>query len=342
MESLNPGTQANVPGIAAGRVTSWICERVDMAPPLRFEPVPGGRSNPTYIISDPEGRRVVLRRPPLGHVLATAHDVAREYRVMSAFVSTGVPVPATLGLCTDTEVNGAPFYLMSFVDGQVVNDPALAVLNPGVDRAGVGRNLIDVLVDMHAVDVDAIGLGDLGRRDGYVERQLRRWKKQLEAQAGEGLEPLMAVHNLLAKVVPTQQGSGVAHGDYRLGNTIIDGDGRIKAVLDWELVTLGDGLADLGWLLNYWPEEGEGPEGPTIGTQRDLIDRYAAGSGKDSSQIMYYLAFAKWRAACILSGVYVRFTSGAMTVTDDAIGEITENIKALTEDANAILEENKK
>lgn len=338
-------TTDQVPGIDVEPVTRWICERVDMEPPLRFEPIPGGRSNPTYIVHDQQSRKVVLRRPPLGHVLATAHDVGREFRVISALSTTGVPVPEAIGLCDDVDVNGAPFYVMGHVDGQVVNDPSLAHLDPTVSRTDVGRNLVDVLVALHSLDVDDIGLGDLGRRDGYVERQLKRWQRQLEAQGDTGFDLLPAVHKMLADAVPPEQGSGVVHGDYRLGNTIIGTDGRTRAVLDWELTTLGDGMADLGWLLNYWPGPaewttdslGDDVSAPGIGSRRDLIEHYAAQSGKDVSHILYFVAFAKWRAACILSGVYFRFQAGVMTVADGAVDSIRQDMSTLAQTAYDIL-----
>lgn len=311
-------------GIDAAAVTSWLAERVEaLAPPLRFGIVAGGRSNLTFTITDAEDRRWVLRRPPLHHVLESAHDVAREARLMSALADSAVPVPPVVGVEEDASVNGAPFYVMDFVDGIVVRDPEVAAtIDPAVRRASSDA-LVDTLLALHAVDVDAVGLGDLARHDGYVARQLKRWHGQYhKAREGGSRElPLVdEVHARLSADVPEQQRVAIVHGDYRLDNVIVDPeDGRVRAVLDWELCTLGDPMADVGLLHVYWSEPGDETiplvASPTtvegFASRAEVIERYRAGSDLDLSRLGYYLAFGWWKLAIILEGVLIRFTAGA-------------------------------
>src|SRR5215813_4318788 len=256
-----------VQGIAVPQVTGWLLDHIDgLAAPLSFELISGGRSNLTYAVTGTGQRKVVLRRPPVSHVLSTAHDMAREYRVISALRHTDVPVAPALAFCSDESVNDRPFYLMEFVDGHVLRDVAgtKAVLDKPQRRVA-GEQLIDVLAAIHQVDVDAVGLGDFARRDGYIERQLRRWHGQFGKSQEQAKEigvyrpvPLVdEVHKILTDRLPAQQGTAIVHGDYRLDNTIMSGDGKIMAVLDWELSTLGDPLADVGTLLAYWAEDGD-------------------------------------------------------------------------------------
>jgi aminoglycoside phosphotransferase (APT) family kinase protein len=228
-------------GIEAEAVTAWFAEHVPGArPPLDFELIAGGRSNLTYSVTDAEGARWVLRRPPLGHVLATAHDMGREHRIISALADTDVPVPPAIGLSPDDSVNGAPFYVMGYVDGPIVRNAEAARRLPPEQRARAAVSIVDTLAAIHAVDVDAVGLGDLGRREGYIERQLKRWQGQWEQSKTRELPAIDAVHDRLATAVPEQGPAAIVHGDYRLDNCILDGDGNIGAVLDWELCTLGD------------------------------------------------------------------------------------------------------
>ncbi|HEX9066198.1 MAG TPA: phosphotransferase family protein [Streptosporangiaceae bacterium] len=327
-----------VQGINEATVTPWLTGNVDgLAAPLRYELISGGRSNLTYAVTDAAGRTVVLRRPPVSHVLSTAHDMGREYRVISALRDTDVPVAPALAFCADEAVNDRPFYVMGFVDGHVLRDVAgtEAVLDEP-HRTVAGHQLVDVLAAIHRVDVDAVGLGDFARRDGYVERQLRRWHGQFGKSQEQAREigayrpvPLVdEVHALLLERRPAQQGTAIVHGDYRLDNTIMSGGGRIMAVLDWELCTLGDPLADVGTLLAYWAEEPgrQAPPSPAVVTmaqsaatglpgfpsRAEVAERYAAASGRDLSHIGYYVAFAYWKLACILEGVFVRYAANAM------------------------------
>ncbi|CAN5791809.1 phosphotransferase family protein [soil metagenome] len=317
-----------VPGLDVERVGAWLEDHVDGASgPFHAELIGGGRSNLTYAVTGSDGRRLVVRRPPLGHVLATAHDMAREHRIITALGPTPVPVPATFGLCTDDDVNGAPFYVMALVDGVVLDSPAKGDQLPPEVRRATSHDLIDVLAELHAVDVDEVGLGDLARREGYVERQLKRWTTQWANSKTRELPAIDEVAERLATRVPIQQGTVIAHGDYRLGNCLTDtAQGRIAAVLDWELCTLGDPLADVGYLGVYWSDPGatvrrhndpSGIEG--FPTYAELVERYATRTGRDVSGVDYYVAFSSWRLAVISEGVYARFLHGAMG--DQGVGE---------------------
>ena len=339
-------------GISTAEVSAWLLRHIEgVTAPFTFELITGGHSNLTFAVTDAAGRRLVLRRPPMSHVLATAHDMGREHRIISALRDTPVPVPAALGYCADEAVNGRPFYVMDFVDGYILRGAAetKAVLDEGT-RKVAGEDLIDVLAAIHRVDVDAVGLGGLARHDGYIERQLRRWygqfqqSQQQEHQVGvyRPVPLVEEVHALLADRVPPQHGTAIVHGDYRLDNTIVSGDGKVRAVLDWELCTLGDPLADVGTLMVYWADPLDGrspapaatlvaatdpPDGrspapaatpvaatalPGFPSRAELAARYAARSGRDLSDLSFYIAFANWKLACILEGVYVRYAARAM------------------------------
>lgn len=310
-----------VTGIDIDRVTAWLDQQVDgVAGPYSFDLITGGRSNLTYRVTDAAGSTFVLRRPPTGNVLASAHDMVREHTIISAVGRTNVPVPKTMGVCHDIEVNGAPFYVMSLVDG-VVLDSADAAADLTIDQRRIaGEHLIDVLADLHAVDVDEVGLGDLAKRTGYVERQVRRWTMQWEKSKTRELPAIDEVARRLAVDLPEQHGVSIAHGDYRFGNCLVDtSTAQVTAVLDWELCTLGDPLADVGYLGVYWSDPGEPqarPNDPTgiVGfpTYAELLERYANRTGRDLSNIGYYVAFSSWRLAVISEGVYARFLHGAM------------------------------
>ena len=325
-------------GIDHERVSGWLTEHVaEATPPFRFELITGGRSNLTFLVSDAAGAQFVLRRPPTGHVLATAHDMEREHRLITAVGGTDVPVPRTLGLCTDPSVNGAPFYVMSFVPGEVLDSPDKARLLPEPLRRPAAEHLVDVLADLHAADVDAIGLGDLARRDGYVARQIKRWTTQWASSKTRDLAEIDAVAEHLAAHIPEQQGVAIAHGDYRFGNVLTDVEhGRITAVLDWELCTLGDPLADLGYLGVYWADASgqsrhNDPTGaPGFPTYAEIVDRYATRTGRDVSRIGYYVAFSSFRLAVISEGVYARYVNGAMA--DEVDPAALERFKLGTED----------
>ena len=312
---------SEIAGVDVERVSRWLVDHIDGAvAPFAFDLIAGGRSNLTFRVTGADGTRFVLRRPPLGHVLATAHDMAREYRIIAAVGTTDVPVPPALGVCTDTEVNGAPFYVMGYVDGVVLDSVERAEQLAPELRRPAAEHLIDVLADLHAVDVDAVGLGDLAKREGYVERQVKRWSTQWEQSKTRELPAIDEVARRLRERVPVQRGVSIAHGDYRFGNCLTDVQhGRIAAVLDWELCTLGDPLADVGYLGVYWYDGNEATARandptPAGGFPRyaDLLERYSLRTGRDLAEIDYYVAFSCWRLAVISEGVYARYLHGAM------------------------------
>ncbi|MFB7998556.1 phosphotransferase family protein [Streptomyces sp. NPDC056002] len=304
-----------------------------VAGPLSGRVVEGGRSNLTYIVGDGVSTWVV-RRPPLGHVLATAHDMKREYRVISALNPTSVPVPGALLMCEDDSVLGAPFYVMEYVAGTPYRTAdQLAQLGPERTRAAV-LSLVDTLVDLHAVDPAEVGLADFGRPEGFLDRQLRRWGKQLDASRNRELAGVDELHAALGRSLPTSPAPTVVHGDYRLDNVLInedaDGVDRIKAVLDWEMSTLGDPLTDLGLLVMYSAKL-EVPDSPVSTTAAaaghpdpaEIIERYAARSGRDVSAVSWYTAFAWFKLAVILEGIHYRYTLGQTVGAGfDRIGEL--------------------
>jgi aminoglycoside phosphotransferase (APT) family kinase protein len=351
MEAGQPSVEVAVEGIDVAGVTAWMADTIPGAePPFAFELIAGGRSNLTYRVTDAGGRSYALRRPPVSHVLPTAHDMKREYTVISALGDTGVPVPRALGLCTDESVNGAPFYVMSFVEGHIVRDERAASLLTDAARARSGPSLIDTLARLHAVDIDAVGLGDFARRDGYIARQLKRWHGQfsqstLDGQPGPAV--VDQVHELLAARIPEQQGVVIVHGDYRLDNTVLDDNGEVQAILDWEICTLGDPLADLGLLLVYWAEPEDADQAlvgvaptslPGFARRSELMDRYAERTGLDVSKISYYRAFGFWKLACILQGVYVRYASGAAAGDRSGTDQFAAHVGRLGERALAEVE----
>jgi len=231
-------TDASVPeGINAAGVTAWLqAHAAEVEPPLRFSLIAGGRSNLTYTVTDAAGRQFVLRRPPLGPLLPSAHDMGREHRIIAALAGSPVPVPPVVGLCTDETVTGAPFYVMRFVDGLILRDPAVVEPVSEQLRGAASESLVDVLADLHGVDPDDVGLGDLGRRDGYVERTLRRWRGQWEKSKSREIPLIEEVADRLAAGIPAAGPTRIVHGDYRLDNCIVSpDDGAVRAVLDWEL-----------------------------------------------------------------------------------------------------------
>jgi aminoglycoside phosphotransferase (APT) family kinase protein len=344
MTPLNEPHSA-LPGINAPRVTEWIEGHVaGSRPPFAFELIPAGHSNITFKVIDARGERYVLRRPPLGAVLATAHDMGREFKIISALGPTRVPVPPALGLCTDNAVNGAPFYVMGFVDGHVLVETADSERYfSAAERRSISESLIQVLADLHAVDPDAVGLGDLGKKEAYIARQIKRWRKQWESSKTRELEAMETVAVALESHMPEQIGATIVHGDFRLGNCITGHDARIAAVLDWELCTLGDSMADVGYILNDWVEPGEAPFGsltrpgpsaaPGFLRRDEMLDAYQRLSGRTVRNVDYYRAFQYWRLAAIAEGVLARFLKGVMGKDADTAG-MTKRVESL---ANAAL-----
>lgn len=286
--------------------------------PLTGRVLGGGKSNLTYLVTGGTGEWV-LRRPPLGHVLDTAHDMRREFTVMRALAGSPVPVPEMVRLCADTGVLGAPFYLMEHVPGVVLRDPA-QLDDLGQERL---RELVlatvDVLASLHAVDAEAVGLAGFGRPAGFNERQVRRWRRQLDDSRSRDVPGIDELHRRLAADVPPGRDTAVLHGDFRLDNVLVDiAERRVRVVLDWEMSTLGDPLADVALMLLY----AERPVVPDTGPPRspssvaghpsveEMLARYAAASGRDLSDLGWYRAFAAFKLAVILEGVHYRHLHG--------------------------------
>jgi aminoglycoside phosphotransferase (APT) family kinase protein len=328
-------------GVDLARLQPWFAHHVEGATgaPLSASLISGGRSNLTYSVGDGT-REWVLRRPPLGHVLPTAHDMAREYKVLTALAPTNVPVPRTYAFCDDDDVNGAPFYVMEQVDGRILRTPEdLAPLTKD-DARRCSEQLVDVLVHIHTVDFDAVGLADFGRPDGYLERQVRRWNKQWESSKAAGCPDSPAIDEVarrLRNALPQSGPPTIVHGDYRLDNTMLSPDdyGRVVAVLDWEMATLGDPLADLGLFLLYWGREEAQvvATGAVINTtagflsRDDVVERYAEQSGRSLDELDWYEVFASYKLAIIVAGIHARYLMG-MTLGDgfDHMGDLVSRL----------------
>jgi aminoglycoside phosphotransferase (APT) family kinase protein len=292
--------------------------------------IAAGMSNLTYTVTPDGGSAadaVILRRPPTGAVLATAHDMAREYTVITALGPTDVPVPRTLHLCQDPAVLGAPFYVMERVEGvHVVSEIPAGYADAPEQRRAIGEGLIDVLADLHGVDYREVGLAEFGRPEGFMGRQVRRWAKQWDATRDRDRPGMDALAARLAETVPATQRDAVVHGDYRLDNCLLDPGtpGRIRAVLDWEMSTLGDPLADLGMLLVYWSQADESRPAaqsratalPGFPTRAALAERYGRRTGLDLSQLPWYVAFGHFKFAAIVAGIVARSAAGAMAGKD--------------------------
>ena len=315
--------QHELRGIERPRIDEWLAAQVGGAePPFDFRLIAAGGSNLSYRVHDARGGVFVLRRPPVKSGLATAHDMQREWRILRALGErpTGVPVPRVLASCEDESVTGARFYVMEFVDGLILRDAACAaVLDVGAARTAM-QSLVATQVAFHTLDPAAIGLADLGRPGGYVQRQLARWMKQVQAAAVRDLPLLDRLHAALCADVPPETARpGLAHGDYRFDNTVLGADYRISAVLDWELCTIGDPVADFFWSLLYWAQAGDElcvlPDPPTRLAQfphrAEVESHYAALTGFDLSRRDFYVAFGWWKQACIVEGVYARLLKGA-------------------------------
>ncbi len=329
-----------IDGIDQGPVEAWFEASVPaVQTPLVFEQIAGGRSNLTYSVSDAAGHRWALRRPPLGKELGSAHDMGRERKVVSALGATAVPVAPIAGYCTDESVIGAPFYVMEFVAGPVLRSLADADHFPeAADRRAIGERVVDTLAQIHALDPDEVGLGDLGRKENFVERTLHRWHGQWQKYKTREIALVDDVHARLGARIPQQGPAAIVHGDYRLDNMILTPAGEVAAVVDWELSTLGDPLADVGLLLVYWGEDGDqliplmepATMAPGFIGRDEVKRRYAEKSGRDLSQIDYFVALGLWKLAIILEGVYARYSQGQY-------GESAEQDEALTRFANSVV-----
>ncbi|MEU8303439.1 phosphotransferase family protein [Actinomadura sp. NPDC048955] len=348
---------AGVPGIDVPRLAAWLARELPGSGRISaIDLIAGGRSNLTYGITLDGGRRVVLRRPPLGHVLPTAHDMGREYRVLSALGrGTAVPVPAMLAFCDDEDVIGARFYLMDFVEGRVLRTREDAADITPEQARGLSDALAEALAAIHTVDVEAVGLGDFGRPSGYMERQLKRWGKQWDSSQ-EAVRATGATRDLpeydrlvarLAERLPADAPARLVHGDFRLDNALARLEPRpeIAAVVDWEMSTLGDPLSDLGLTLVYWAEAADAeqlPVGATITsapgflTRREFAGRYAELTGFDLADLDFYVAFACFKLAVILEGIHARYLQNA--TVGEGFDQIGGGVPLLLERAHSTLD----
>ncbi|QBI18178.1 phosphotransferase family protein [Egibacter rhizosphaerae] len=285
---------------------------------LEVEKIGRGRSNLTFRLTREAGH-AVLRRPPMGEIPETAHDMLREHRVLAALADTEVRCPRPLAVCEDPAVIGVPFYVMEEVPGRVIREEAPDELDEPARRR-VGERLVDALAELHRVDYRAAGLGDLGRPDGYTARQVRRWSKQWEVMATRELPDVEAVGDWLATNVPADGPSAIVHGDFKLDNVVVSDppEPDVVAILDWEMATLGDPLADLGYLLVFWPQPGEGhlaglPQpttAPGFPTRQELVERYEAATGLATRELTFYRTLALWKLAVLTEGLYKRYLAG--------------------------------
>ena len=329
------------PGLDLEALERYLGPRVGgFAGPLAAEVIPGGRSNLTYVVDD-GARRLVVRRPPLAHVLPTAHDMGREFRVLAALKGTGIPVPHVIASCEDESVIGARFYVMEWIDGHVVRDRLPEAFPDTLEtRRAMSAALVDTLLQLHRVDPDAVGLADFGHPEGFLGRQVRRWWQQWEASKTRELPSIEALHRRLEETVPVPSAAGIVHGDYRLDNVLYApaDPARIVAVIDWEMCTIGDPLCDLGLLCVYWADDELEASARTLHgrsitvedgfyKRADIVREYAAGTERDMAALDWYVALGAYKLAIIAEGITARFLMG-MTVGEgfETMGEMVPAI----------------
>lgn len=322
-------TDAIPPGIHFENVSRWFAANVPGGgeAPLTFKIIGDGRSNITYFVSNGV-RTWVMRRPPLGHVIATAHDMAREFRVQRGVYGAGFPVPKMIALCEDTAVNDYPFYVMEYKDGViVVTDLPAGFASTPDERRAMSQALVDTLVQLHAIDYSAVGLAEHGRPEGYLGRQVSRWAKQWESNKTADRPVIDELIRRFNAHLPASAAPTIVHGDYRFGNMVLNRDnpGKVEAVLDWEMSTLGDPLSDLGYTLVYWGNKGDPEEHLKLRpynkvttqdgfyTREEIVAAYARKTGRDCSHIAFYQAFANYKLGVITEGIYKRTLQGKVT-----------------------------
>ncbi len=332
-ESLGPE------GYQVKAVEAWIDTHIDgLTPPFKWTRLLGGHSNLTYQLEDTEGRQAVIRRPPQGQLLPKAHDMSREWSLISALGPTPVPVPRAIGFCASPDVTGAWFYVMGMVDGHPLysaEDTSRWV--PVDQRQKMAMSFIDVLADLHAVDPDEVGLGDLGKKENYVGRQLKTWYRSWTSSIEPANYDDPRAHELqqfFLDNIPEQGPARVVHGDYGVHNCLVGSDCAIAAVVDWEISTLGDPLADLAYALNQWPDPTDAepfrPEAATapagFPSRTQLAERYNERTGRDLSQLDYYVGFNRWKSAAIVHGVYARYCEGKKSTEGIDLDGMRESI----------------
>lgn len=341
------------PGYERDNVEAWVAANVeDLTPPFRWTRLTGGHSNLTYAVVDQNGNEAVIRRPPLGKLLPKAHDMGREYKVIAGLGTTNVPVALAYGFCSDEAVTGANFYVMSKVTGRAMYsaDDVEDWLSLDARRA-MGHSFFDTLADLHAIDPDDVGLGDLGRKDGYVARQLRTWYGSWNASK-EGADyddaRIHEMHEFLNSSIPMQGPARVVHGDFGPHNCMVAESGEVTAILDWEIATLGDPLADLAYAMNGWGDGADGTESgfmPGAATSAPgfegceaLSARYAARTGADLSELSLYRAYNYFKTACILHGVYARYLLGQKSTAGVDVAALRERMLATIDRAQQMVD----
>lgn len=335
------------PALDSARLRQWLSKHTSggraigrpASRPMTVTPLPGGRSNPTYEVSDGTGAWI-LRRPPLDVRWSAAHDVAREAKVMAALADSAVPVPEVIAICEDTSILGCPFYLMGRVDGRTLRDHEDTAGLSVSQRRELSIALVETLAALHSTEPSSVGLGDWGRPMGYLERQLRRWNQQWDRVKTPGRRDATQVQAQLLRRIPATTMPGFVHGDYKLDNVMVAqaNPARILAVLDWEMATHGDVLADLGWLLSLWDEPGEDPNPISAGstahpgflTRTAVIELYAHIRGCDIADLEWYIAFSHFKLAVILEQLHHRelqqreLGSSAESSTSGSVGAMVE------------------
>jgi aminoglycoside phosphotransferase (APT) family kinase protein len=341
-----------VVGFDVDTIEQWLPSVADVAGPFRWERLPGGHSNLTYLITDVDGRELVIRRPPQGELLPKAHDMWREYRIIDGLWSTAVPVAEPIAYRDDRDLCDVHFYVMGKVEGRALYSGE--EVGPYLDeraRRRAGESFVDTIAALHSIDPADVGLAELGRPDGYVARQLKTWYGSWTASvpfAEHDDDRVHALHAMLAANTPEQGPGRIVHGDFGPHNCVFAPSGDITAVLDWEIATLGDPLADFAYSVNAWVEPGDagvyGADPPTalpgFPSRAELVARYEAATGADLTDLAFYRCFNSWKTACILHGVYARYRAGQKSTEgvdlDTLFARIGLSLDAAGEHAAAI------
>jgi aminoglycoside phosphotransferase (APT) family kinase protein len=330
--------------VPQGPLTEWLDDELGGHAEIEVAELGQGRSNLTFRVRR-DDEELVLRRPPRGELPETAHDMLREHRVLAALADADVRTPRPVAVCTDVEVIGVPFYVMERLDGVVIRD----ALPEGLDepaRAGMGHEVVDALAELHTVDYASFGLADLGRPDGYTRRQVERWTKQWAVMQTRELEDVEATRAWLLQHIPSDSPAAIVHGDYKLDNVVFapTAPARLVGILDWEMATLGDPLADLGYLMNFWPEPGEEANAaipqpttqPGFPPRAELIARYEEATGFAMTDLTFYRTLALWKLAILCEGLYKRYLAGKAgnewyAVLETAVPEMAARARAFTD-----------
>lgn len=326
-------------GYDVPKVEAWIEAHIgSLNPPFEWTRLEGGHSNITYQLQDTFGQKAVIRRPPKGELLPGAHDMGREWSLISCLGPTGFPVPPALGFCPDTEVTGACFYVMGYINGHPLYNSRQTVERiPLEKRTTLAHSFVDTLADLHALDPDEIGLGKLGKKENYVGRQLKAWYRSWTSSKEPAQYDDPRAHTLkeyFLENMPEQGAARVVHGDYGLRNCLVSSESTIAAVLDWEMSTLGDPLADLAYALKVWPETEEdiaaNPDAATVvggfPLRSELANRYAEQTACRLDMLDFYIAFNHWKSAAVYLGVYARYKEGKKSTKGVDMGALRVRI----------------